>query len=209
MAYEEMKRWGFEQKRKRFARAGKTMTPEDDKLVRITRTDTALLDLLVPSHTVEYGLYRHVGRKQVVCALDDVPIPSHSFAPTSRTCFFLSVQRVSHILALHRTTPPRTYTLISPPPSNEHGKAKAFKVSTAASEQTLFASFLVHVSRLLCTKIWRGCSVRPLSDGSKGARQVDCHSPLRAEHVGRNDIVFPTIHFYFAYRHHCILHGHN
>ncbi|KAF8556313.1 mitochondrial carrier [Imleria badia] len=32
MAYEEMKRWGFEQKRKQFARAGKTMTPEDDKL---------------------------------------------------------------------------------------------------------------------------------------------------------------------------------
>ncbi|KAH0839553.1 mitochondrial carrier domain-containing protein [Lanmaoa asiatica] len=32
MAYEEMKRWGFEQKRKRFARVGKTITPEDDKL---------------------------------------------------------------------------------------------------------------------------------------------------------------------------------
>ncbi|KAN0097850.1 Mitochondrial carrier domain containing protein [Tylopilus felleus] len=32
MAYEEMKRWGFEQKRRQFARAGKTMTPEDDKL---------------------------------------------------------------------------------------------------------------------------------------------------------------------------------
>lgn len=36
MAYEELKRWGFEQKRKQFARAGKTMMPEDDKLVRIT-----------------------------------------------------------------------------------------------------------------------------------------------------------------------------
>jgi solute carrier family 25 folate transporter 32 len=34
MSYEEMKRWGFEQKRRQFARAGKTMTPEDDKLVR-------------------------------------------------------------------------------------------------------------------------------------------------------------------------------
>ncbi|KAF8841292.1 mitochondrial carrier [Paxillus ammoniavirescens] len=32
MAYEEMKRWGFEQKRKQFAKAGKTMAPEDDKL---------------------------------------------------------------------------------------------------------------------------------------------------------------------------------
>lgn len=33
MAYEEMKRWGFEQKRKRFAKSGKVMGPEDDKLV--------------------------------------------------------------------------------------------------------------------------------------------------------------------------------
>lgn len=44
MAYEEMKRWGFEQKRKQFARAGKTMTPDDDKLVRITRVPLALKD---------------------------------------------------------------------------------------------------------------------------------------------------------------------
>ncbi|KAG6375022.1 mitochondrial carrier domain-containing protein [Boletus reticuloceps] len=35
MAYEELKQWGFERKRRQFARAGKTMTPEDDKLVRI------------------------------------------------------------------------------------------------------------------------------------------------------------------------------
>ncbi|KAF8131186.1 mitochondrial carrier domain-containing protein [Boletus edulis] len=32
MAYEELKQWGFERKRRQFARAGKTMTPEDDKL---------------------------------------------------------------------------------------------------------------------------------------------------------------------------------
>jgi len=33
MAYEEMKRWGFEQKRKQFEKAGQAMGPEDDKLV--------------------------------------------------------------------------------------------------------------------------------------------------------------------------------
>ena len=33
MAYEEMKRWGFERKRKQFAKTGRIMTPEDDKLV--------------------------------------------------------------------------------------------------------------------------------------------------------------------------------
>ncbi|KAG8218270.1 mitochondrial carrier domain-containing protein [Butyriboletus roseoflavus] len=43
MAYEELKRWGFEQKRKRFAKAGKTMTPEDDILVRITCPDARSL----------------------------------------------------------------------------------------------------------------------------------------------------------------------
>ncbi|KIO03071.1 hypothetical protein M404DRAFT_54656, partial [Pisolithus tinctorius Marx 270] len=32
MAYEEMKRWGFERKRRQFMKAGRTMTPEDDKL---------------------------------------------------------------------------------------------------------------------------------------------------------------------------------
>lgn len=82
MAYEEMKRWGFEQKRKQFARAGKTMTPEDDKLVRITRPDARSF---IHLHPVEHGLYRHVRRKQVVCTRDDVPIPGHSFAPTSGT----------------------------------------------------------------------------------------------------------------------------
>ncbi|KAG9317081.1 mitochondrial carrier domain-containing protein [Chiua virens] len=38
MAYEEMKQWGFEQKRKRLARAGKTTTPEDDKLSNMAYT---------------------------------------------------------------------------------------------------------------------------------------------------------------------------
>ncbi|KAG1888866.1 mitochondrial carrier domain-containing protein [Suillus subluteus] len=38
MAYEEMKRWGFEQKRKRFAKAGKVMGPEDDKLSNTSYT---------------------------------------------------------------------------------------------------------------------------------------------------------------------------
>lgn len=36
MAYEEMKRWGFERKRGQFALAGKEYTPGDDKLVSIS-----------------------------------------------------------------------------------------------------------------------------------------------------------------------------
>ncbi|KAG1846507.1 mitochondrial carrier domain-containing protein [Suillus tomentosus] len=38
MAYEEMKRWGFERKRKQFAKAGKVMGPEDDKLSNVSYT---------------------------------------------------------------------------------------------------------------------------------------------------------------------------
>jgi solute carrier family 25 folate transporter 32 len=33
MAYEEMKQWAFDRKRKQFAKKGQIMTPEDDKLV--------------------------------------------------------------------------------------------------------------------------------------------------------------------------------
>lgn len=42
MAYEEMKRWGFERKRKNFAKTGRTMTPEDDKLASVIDHSQAL-----------------------------------------------------------------------------------------------------------------------------------------------------------------------
>ena len=149
-------------------------------------------DSLVLSHAVQHGLYRHVGRKQVVCARDHISIPSYSFTLTSGApSFRLSVRRVSRILALHRTTPRRTYTLISPPPSNERGKAKASKVSTAAWEQTLFASSLGRVSRSSCMRIWRGCFGRPLSGGNRGGRAVECHS---SRQPGRKIIVSSTSH---------------
>lgn len=97
MSYEEMKRWGFEQKRRQFARAGKPMTPEDDKLVRMTSTDVlSSNDLLAPSHAVQHGLYRHVGRKQVVCTRDHISIPSHSFTPTSGALLSACPSDVSH-----------------------------------------------------------------------------------------------------------------
>lgn len=33
MGYEEMKKWGFNRKRRQFAKAGREWTPNDDKLV--------------------------------------------------------------------------------------------------------------------------------------------------------------------------------
>jgi len=38
MAYEEMKRWGFERKRRQFAKAGREYTPNDDKLSNTSYT---------------------------------------------------------------------------------------------------------------------------------------------------------------------------
>ena len=100
MSYEEMKRWGFEQKRKQFARAGKTMTPEDDKLVRMTSARArSSNDSLAPSYAVQHGLYRHVGRKQAVCARDHVSIPSPSFTPTSEARLFSCPSDVSDVFS--------------------------------------------------------------------------------------------------------------
>jgi solute carrier family 25 (mitochondrial folate transporter), member 32 len=35
MSYEKMKEWGFERKKKQFQKAGRTLTPQEDKLVRL------------------------------------------------------------------------------------------------------------------------------------------------------------------------------
>lgn len=47
MAYEEMKRWGFERKKKQFQKAGRPWTPEEDKLVSVIDLDYALRKSLI------------------------------------------------------------------------------------------------------------------------------------------------------------------
>lgn len=42
MGYEEMKRWGFERKRRQFAKSGREWTPSDDKLVGGTPSDSKI-----------------------------------------------------------------------------------------------------------------------------------------------------------------------
>lgn len=134
MAYEELKRWGFEQKRKRFAKAGKTMTPEDDKLVRITRPDARSL-VHLRHHAQSNTAYTVMSGGSKLFALA-VTYPYQVIRSRLQVgpSLLLLVRRFSHILALHRIMPRRTYTLISPLPSNGHGKAKAFEASTEASE---------------------------------------------------------------------------
>ncbi|KAG6375027.1 mitochondrial carrier domain-containing protein [Boletus reticuloceps] len=167
-AHEELKQWGFERKRGQFARAGKTMTPEDDKLSNTAYTvmsgASKLFALVI---TYPYQVIR--SRIQV------------GFISSS-------VLRVSRIFPLHRIMPRRTYTLISPPPSSERGKARASKDSTADSEQIWFASSLGHVSRLSCMRTWRGYFGPPLSGGNRVDRKLDCRSP-HTSHAGKEYVL--------------------
>ena len=101
MAYNKLKPWRFEQKQRQFVRAGKTTTPEDNKLVCIPRVDVHLAnDSLLPSHTVKHSLYHLVWWKQVVCACNHIFTPSHSCMPTSVVHLLLSIP-VSHVLSDH------------------------------------------------------------------------------------------------------------
>lgn len=51
MCYEELKRWGFERKRRQFVKAGREWTPSDDKLVsvRVIQSYVPLMFMLVLS----------------------------------------------------------------------------------------------------------------------------------------------------------------
>ncbi|KAG8214767.1 hypothetical protein J3R82DRAFT_9872 [Butyriboletus roseoflavus] len=60
MAYEKLMWWSFEQKQKQFAKAGKTIMPEDSKLICITYPDVHSL-IHLHCHTVEHSLYSHIG----------------------------------------------------------------------------------------------------------------------------------------------------
>ncbi len=82
MGYEEMKRWGFDQKRKQFEKAGQQWTPADDKLVSLV-----LIDFynFVPEHRpkVQYCVYRDVGSKQAFSPLCNLPLPSSAIQDPS------------------------------------------------------------------------------------------------------------------------------
>ena len=74
MVYEKMKSWGFERKRRQYARAGKVYGAEADKLVRcpikikIRNTEK--------SNPVKFCLYRHVSLQQTYFPVGNLPLPS-------------------------------------------------------------------------------------------------------------------------------------
>ena len=86
MAYEEMKRWGFERKKRQFARAGREYTTDDDKLVRPRAPSPCLVPPLTscpaPRYAVQHGIHSHVRGEQAVRARVHVPVSSRPLPDT-------------------------------------------------------------------------------------------------------------------------------
>lgn len=51
MAYEEMKKWGFDRKKRQFAKAGREFTPTDDKLVSHIKFKRTMTFMALQSNT--------------------------------------------------------------------------------------------------------------------------------------------------------------
>jgi hypothetical protein len=79
VAYERMKRWGFELKKKQFELAGRPWTPDVDKLVR--PFPSACLGFRLTA-TVKHVLLTHVWREQNYCSRNNLSLPSCSLQNT-------------------------------------------------------------------------------------------------------------------------------
>jgi len=80
MAYEKMKKWGFDQKRKQAERAGKHYNQDLDKLVRML---CQYFRGLIDSCLVKPSLYNYVYLKQVYGFGGDIPLPGGSVTNAS------------------------------------------------------------------------------------------------------------------------------
>ena len=77
MVYEKMKSWGFERKRRQYARAGKAYGTEADKLVRCTFGPFLKQNSEYwKSDPVKFCLYRHVPLQQIYFPISNLPLPS-------------------------------------------------------------------------------------------------------------------------------------
>ena len=77
MVYEKMKSWGFERKRKQYARAGKVYGAEEDKLVRCAfRPVQNKIRNTKKRDPVKFCLYRHVSLQQTYFPIGNLPLSS-------------------------------------------------------------------------------------------------------------------------------------
>jgi solute carrier family 25 (mitochondrial folate transporter), member 32 len=81
VAYEKMKNWAFERKRRRFTKLGREWTTDDDKLVRSVPFNVSFLIVTHSSFffvcVVEHDVHFHVWRVQARSAIRNISIPSH------------------------------------------------------------------------------------------------------------------------------------
>lgn len=75
MVYEKMKAWGFEQKRKQYARAGMAYDVGADKLVRCTIYVLFINKNTHKRDSVKYFIYRHVHFEQTYIPMRNLPVP--------------------------------------------------------------------------------------------------------------------------------------
>ncbi len=73
MGYEEMKRWGFETKRRQFVKAGREWTPSDDKLVSEKYPVSSTLIFLQVKHSIHFNVWC----KQIIRTHINLPLPSN------------------------------------------------------------------------------------------------------------------------------------
>jgi hypothetical protein len=167
MAYEEMKRWGFERKKRQFAKQGREYTTADDKLVSLTLSTRIPLyylpstgQVLTCVSAVKYFVHLHVRCRQTLRPWHNVPVPSRPF-PNPKQCH--------HAPVPYHTCVHQTYVcgrglqgkyflrirLVSFDGLIVGGLLRAFIV---ALERTSSAFFLERALRSWCTRTSHGCS---------------------------------------------------
>lgn len=85
MAYEKMKEWGFERKRKQYAKSGRPYTPADDKLVRHPAAASSRSNA---HFTDQHFIHYHVRCQQALGPVIDLPVSS---SPIAHTGWYLSL----------------------------------------------------------------------------------------------------------------------
>jgi solute carrier family 25 (mitochondrial folate transporter), member 32 len=123
MAYEEMKRWGFEQKRMHFEKKGRKMTPKDDKLVSPSVLNTGRKEPQYhPQSNTSYTIMSATAKLSALTSTYPYQVVRSRIQASA-----VSALPITTLTQLDRTTRRRTYT----PPylllSNGPGRKKASK----------------------------------------------------------------------------------
>lgn len=126
MAYEKMKLWAFERKRRRLEKLGREWGMEDDKLVRTTHTSPKnKRKLTAVALLVQYSVYVHVCRVEDRGVMRNIPIPSDPLTHSGKRSLSLVPQQ--QLTNVSRTTLCSRVPITAPshPQSHTPGRTKA------------------------------------------------------------------------------------